>query len=933
MKLLLKSLGFVLLFIFLILVIIVLIPDSTYKNLAEKSFQKFTDRTLRIGELNTKRNLNPTIELNNVALANPDWAEKKEMLTADQLNASLDLIELIKGNLNIDLSSDTLNIDLLRKTQEQNNWQFKTDESKPKTNTENPSVESLARFVLKHLNMNDFKVSFTDEPSKTHHELTIMNMEVIESDDGIAQNIKLDGFLDNLPLGLTGSTGTFREFGENKILPVDLQLSLDNVALLLKGNIDAQSDAFNIASDIQVSAPDLGIINKFTDQKLPSDWRDINGSAKLVSKSGVSSLDNIKLTLDGGLKLDIVGKIADIAKLQGVDATVKATLISVNGLSAFTAEPLPDIGPINFSGKVASNSDKYSLNDARLSYDGEYGTADITGDVGDLINVDLAKLKADLSLPNLNIVKLFSDAKMPALGEIRLSSELMSDGPLDLSANNVNLDYDHKGLTISSTGSINSIIKSGGELNLDINAKVNSLDALNELASTELPPLGPVDLKTNINGTFTEIRINQIVADIKDKLLSGTIKGDIGAITNLDEISIKVDLASTSLADLLTKLGIESPLKASAKFVAAVQRNNNDINISGLNLDLDGNVLNGEIALQNVLDQTQRQKLAGTLNVAQFNLDEVLDTTPAEEPADTTEKAGMAIPDTPLPFNYIRDYDLDLTIDIDKFSSRFLDLSNTDIKLVADQGKFNLGPIKTKLNDGDTSIEASIDAATTPATLSINSEINGFSMKQAGTFEGSELLENQGSANAKLDITGTGESLAAILATANGGGEIHIENLAIKNEMIKFISGDLATEALAKLNPLDKKSDHTKINCTAAKFDIKQGQFNTTNGFIADSEAFAITGEAKIDFKDQGIDVKVNTNPKEGLGLGLGDLARAIQIKGTLAAPKVALNPEGIAELGATIGAAVATGGVSLLAQGQIEKLKANSEVCSDVLK
>ena len=933
MKLLLKSLGFLLLFILLVLFIIVLIPDNTYKNLAEKAFLKFTDRTLNIGELNSTRNLNPSIEIKNITVDNPSWADQAHMLSADKLLASVDLIELIKGNVDIDLSSDALNIDLKRNADTENNWQFKTEDSSPQTKTENPSVESLARFVLKHLNMNDFKVSFADELAKTHHQLLIKNMNVIESDDGIAQIIKLDGSLDNLALSLTGSTGTFREFGQSKILPLDLQLSLDDVMLSLKGNIDAKSQSFDIASDIQLTAPDLGIISQFSDHKLPTDWRDIKGSAKLISKSNTASLNDIKVSMDGGLKLDVTGTIADLTKLQGIEAAISASLASVNGLSVFTADPLPDLGPIDLSGKLASSGDTYSLTNARLSYAGEYGTADISGDVGDLVNVDMANLKADLSLPNLNIVTLFSDAKMPALGEIKLNSNLVSNGPLDLSANNVNLDYDHNGLKITSTGSINSIIKSAGELNLDINANITSLDALNEITKTELPPIGPVDLKTNVNGTFTQVRINQIVAEINDNALNGNINGDIGAITNFDEIDIKADLTSPSLADLLTKLGIESPIKTSAKFIAAVQKNNDDINLTGINLDLDGNSLNGEVVLKNILDQAKRQKLAGTLKVAQFNLDEVIDTNTADKPEDSTKKSGLVIPDTPLPFHYIRDYDLDLSLDIDKFNSSFLDLSNTVIKFVADQGKFTLGPINTKLNDGETSIEAIINAASTPATLSIKSEINGFSIKQAGTFEGSELLKNQGSANAKLDLTGTGESLAAILGTSNGGGEIYIENLAIKNDMIKFISGDLATEAVAALNPLDKQSDHTKINCSAAKFDIKEGLFSTTNGFIADSEAFAITGEAKINFKDQGLDVKVNTNPKEGLGLGLGDLARAIQIKGTIAAPKVALNPEGIAELGATIGAAVATGGVSLLAQGQIEKLKANSEVCSNVLK
>ena len=933
MKLLLKSLGFIVLFIFLILLIIVLIPDSTYKTIAEKSFQKFTDRTLSIGELHTKRNLNPVIEISNVSVSNPQWAKQASLLSAGKLNGSVDLIELIKGNLDIDLTSEALNIDLLRNTDGENNWQFKTDDSSTKTETENPSVKTLARFVLRHLNMSDFKLTFTDEQPNTHHELSISNMKVIESDKGIAQNITLEGAFDNLPLTLTGSTGTLSELGHSRNLPFDLQSTVDNVMLSLNGNIDAQTETLNLLSDIQLSSPDLGIVSQFSDLKLPPDWRDIKGSAKIKSTSGIYSLEDIKITMDGGLKLDVSGMVADLAKLQGVDALVNATLESVQGLSSFTADPLPDLGPIDFSGKIKSDNEKLSLESSTLSYDGEYGNAEFTGDVGDLINVDQANLKATASLPNLNIVKLFSDADIPKTGEINISSDLISDAPSDISAENIMLDYDHQGLAIKTSGSIKSIIKNGGDINLDITTTIDTLDTLNELAKTELPALGPLDVSTNVNGSFKQIRVNQIVAEIKDETLSGNIKGDIGAISNLDAINLSTELMSPSIAGLLKKIGIESAVKSPLSLSATARKNNDNINIEGLTLDLDGNSINAELALVNVLDPSKRQKYSGTVNVKKFNLDDILDPNAAEQAADPKEKSGFALPDTPLPFGYIRDNDLDFTVNIDEFTSRFASLSNTAVKLVSDQGKLTLGPVSTKVNGGDTNIDAGIDASSQPATTSVDFEINGFSIKQAGTFEGSELLENEGSANAKFEFRGTGESVASMLANSNGGGQVLIENLTIKNETIKFVSGDLVTEAAAALNPLDEKSNTTVIHCSAAKFDINDGEFKTAKGYIADSEAFTITGDARINFKDQGLDVTVNTNPKEGLGLGLGELARAIQIQGTLAEPKVGLNAKGVAELGASIGAAVATGGVSLLAQGQIEKLKANTELCSSVLE
>ena len=445
MKLILKSLGFLLLLLCLIIVIIAFIPDRQYKNLAEKSFNKFTDRTLTIGNLTTTRNLKPTLEISDVMISNPSWAEKPAMINAGKFLASLDLIEMVKGNLNIDMSSDALNIDIHRNADGLANWQFTSDETSQPKQQENPSVESLTRLVLKHLNMTGFKVTFKDDLTDSHHELQIKDMEVIESEDGIAQDISLQGTFDNLPLSLTGKTGTLREFGLNKQLPLDLKAQLDNLTVLVKGDIDANSQTFDINTDVQITSPNLDIVSKFTDLKLPLNWQAISGSAKLKSQANVFSLDDIKITMDGGLKLDINGAVADLSKFQGIDASVNATLKSVNELSSFTTATLPDIGPFDLAGKLHSDNDLLSFSDAELSYEGEYGKASITGQIGDLINVDQAKLNADIGLANLNIVKLFTDTDLPETGEIKLTGQLTSNAPADISANDLSLDYDYQG--------------------------------------------------------------------------------------------------------------------------------------------------------------------------------------------------------------------------------------------------------------------------------------------------------------------------------------------------------------------------------------------------------------------------------------------------------------------------------------------------------
>ena len=778
MRIFLKSIGYFLLLIGLLIVVLLLVPDQQYKNLAEKLIHKTTDRNVVIGELVTQRNLNPSIELKDISLSNPDWAKDPEMLKTAQFKGTVDLIELVKGRLNIDLSSAAINLNLVRNSEGLTNWQFKTDDSTEQTQQpkENPSLKNLARFVLKHLNMKDFKLVFNDEQTKAQHELIITELEIIESENGIAQQINTHGTLDDLPFSIQGSTGTISELGNSNTMPLDLKAVLDNLDLALKGKLDAKSNELDLLSDVSFSLPDLKLVTKLTNQKLPEDWKNLAGSTKLLSTAGKFSLQDVNIKMQEGLIASVTGAVSNLNKFTGVNVDLDAELNSIKVLSLFTPDPLPEFGPLKFTGKILSDDKQLSLQTANLNYAGEYGQADIKGDIGDVVQLENAKLKVDLDLPNLNIAKLFTDANIPELGNIKLVSDVVSNGPMDLSAKNVTLNYDHQGLKIDSTGSINSLIKQAGELDLNINATLTSLEALNTLAQSQLPGIGPLSVKTTLQGKFTDILINGVEAQFNDDYLTGNIKGNIGSITTLDNIALNADLQSPSIGELLGKLNVKSSANSAARLTTKIGKNSNDINVDNLKLELGSNSLTGNLAVINVLKQDVRPQFTGKIDIVKFNLEDLLGKTPKDEAADKTNKSPQALPDSPLPFNYLRDYDVDLTVDVGEFQAGLLTLNNANIKAVAQQGKFELGPLNTKLNGGDTMLHVDIDASATPARSSIKVKIDDFSLKQAGTFEGSELLENEGIANANLEFSATGESIASMLANSNGNGYAEIRN-------------------------------------------------------------------------------------------------------------------------------------------------------------
>ena len=81
-----------------------------------------------------------------------------------------------------------------------------------------------------------------------------------------------------------------------------------------------------------------------------------------------------------------------------------------------------------------------------------------------------------------------------------------------------------------------------------------------------------------------------------------------------------------------------------------------------------------------------------------------------------------------------------------------------------------------------------------------------------------------------------------------------------------------------------------------------------------------------INFKTEDLRVVVRTTPRRALSVSMGELVNPyVQIVGTLAAPRLAVDEKGVLISG---GAAIATGGLTLLARGIWDRIKGSGDPC-----
>jgi AsmA family protein len=106
----------------------------------------------------------------------------------------------------------------------------------------------------------------------------------------------------------------------------------------------------------------------------------------------------------------------------------------------------------------------------------------------------------------------------------------------------------------------------------------------------------------------------------------------------------------------------------------------------------------------------------------------------------------------------------------------------------------------------------------------------------------------------------------------------------------------------------------TVVECAVVRLPLKNGVAMVDRSIALETDQLAVSAKGQIRLTDETLELAFRPSPKQGLKINPADLATLVVLKGPLRDPKLALDAKGAAELAAAIGAAGATGGLSLLA-------------------
>jgi hypothetical protein len=138
----------------------------------------------------------------------------------------------------------------------------------------------------------------------------------------------------------------------------------------------------------------------------------------------------------------------------------------------------------------------------------------------------------------------------------------------------------------------------------------------------------------------------------------------------------------------------------------------------------------------------------------------------------------------------------------------------------------------------------------------------------------------------------------------------------------------LLDEILGTINPFSKSDPYTSFDCIVLPVKVTDGSLTSHPSSLIATDKIQIVLKSEIDLKSEKLEMNVRTTPKKSIGISAGEIVNPyVKVVGSLASPRLAVDEKGILLSG---GAAIATGGLSVLARAAWTRLSRAKDPCGE---
>lgn len=332
-----------------------------------------------------------------------------------------------------------------------------------------------------------------------------------------------------------------------------------------------------------------------------------------------------------------------------------------------------------------------------------------------------------------------------------------------------------------------------------------------------------------------------------------------------------------------------------------------------------------------------RPRLGGTLSSPRVDLAALM---PAGTPGSGSGGAASAggpvrlFSAEPLPLALLGLADADLDVAVQTLVlPDGAEVSAVAAKVQLANRRLKLAPLTAGLGGGTVSVVAMLDASGGKgAALALDVTSRDVALGPLLAQFGKGGAVQDGPLDAAVKVSGLGGSLHEIMDSLDGSMSLTVGAGTIDNEAIGSWTQDIALRLIDSLNPLQAKERYTVMQCGVVRLGVKNGVATAERGIALETPKFTISGSGTIDLGTETLDMAVKTAVREGTGIATANLANLVRVQGPITDPGIAIDPLGAARTAVSVGGAIATGGLSLLAETLIERTTGDESACAVAL-
>jgi hypothetical protein len=396
-----------------------------------------------------------------------------------------------------------------------------------------------------------------------------------------------------------------------------------------------------------------------------------------------------------------------------------------------------------------------------------------------------------------------------------------------------------------------------------------------------------------------------VEADVKIGKSEISARGTLTDPVHFSELDVNLKLLGASMSQLFPFTGLVLPetprFSTEGRVVGKVGRGDTYLRYEKFK----GKVGSSDIA--GTLEYIQRQPrpvLRGEVVSQYLNLKD-LGALVGADPAEEQKKRGVESKQPPgkvLPvarFKTERWGKMDIQVQFSGakiIRSEDLPIDNLFTKVQLANGVLSLSPLNFGVAGGKLTSDIKIDGHSDPAKAQMKIAARGLKLKQLFP-KVEEMRASIGEINANAELSGVGNSPAALLGSANGELKGMITQGSISKFILEAMGLNVGSAVVAKIFG-DRQ---VKLNCMASDFAVTNGLMKTRT-FIIDTEDATITVDGTINLAKEELNLTVRPQSK---GIRIISLRAPLYVKGTFKKPDIAVD-KGVVALKA--GAAVALG-------------------------